>query len=201
MPAEQRRLLLQVARQAVEMGPLPDRQAGRIGVADSDQLPDVLRRIQAAFVTLNLRSDGSLRGCIGSLQATRPLIDEVAGNAHLAAYGDPRFPPVDEAEFPRLHIEISLISPLAEFKAAAREGLIEWLAGQPLNERPGLVLQEQSLNRSATFLPAVWVQLPDAEAFVGELLRKAGLPVDHWSDAMRVQTYTAEEFAEPTAPG
>src|SRR5204862_429909 len=44
----------------------------------------------ATFVTL-LRA-GALRGCIGSLEAVRPIGADVADNALGAAFRDPRFP-------------------------------------------------------------------------------------------------------------
>jgi AMMECR1 domain-containing protein len=51
----------------------------------------------ATFVTLTQR--GQLRGCIGSLEAQRPLAIDVAENAIAAAFRDPRFPPLEEDEF------------------------------------------------------------------------------------------------------
>ena len=48
----------------------------------------------------------------------------------------------------------------------------------------------------ATFLPAVWEQLPDAQQFVRQLKLKAGLGVDFWSPQMRVLRYRTESFGE-----
>src|SRR3546814_2585118 len=45
------------------------------------------------------------------------------------------------------------------------------------------------------FLPSVWSGLPQAEAFLAQLKRKAGLPADHWSETLRVFRYATESFA------
>ena len=64
----------------------------------------------ASFVTLkHIDSQGNLalRGCIGSLEASRKLADDVAQHAYAAAFQDPRFQPVSHEEIPGLHISIS----------------------------------------------------------------------------------------------
>jgi AmmeMemoRadiSam system protein A len=56
----------------------------------------------------------------------------------------------------------------------------------------GLVLE---VGRSlGTLLPSVWEALPESEAFLRQLKRKAGLDPDFWSNEIRVSRYTAEEF-------
>ncbi|MFU8890198.1 MAG: AmmeMemoRadiSam system protein A [Anaerosomatales bacterium] len=61
-----------------------------------------------AFVSLHL--DGMLRGCIGTIEPTRPtLAEEVARNALQAATTDPRFPPVSPEEVPRLDIKVDVL--------------------------------------------------------------------------------------------
>ena len=49
--------------------------------------------------------------------------------------------------------------------------------------------------RRATFLPAVWEQLPDPESFLSHLERKAGLGPGSWSPARRLLRYRAEAIA------
>src|SRR5438445_714139 len=49
-----------------------------------------LNQVDATFVTL--LPAGALRGCIGSLEAVRPIGADVADNALGAAFRDPRFP-------------------------------------------------------------------------------------------------------------
>jgi hypothetical protein len=54
----------------------------------------------STFVTLTRQRE--LRGCIGSLQAFRPLDQDVRENARAAAFRDRRFAPLREANSPPL---------------------------------------------------------------------------------------------------
>jgi AmmeMemoRadiSam system protein A len=140
----------------------------------------------STFVTLHL--DGQLRGCIGSLEAHRPLAEDVAANAFAAAFRDPRFPPVSRAEAARLALEISVLSPAEPMHFRSEADLLAQL-------RPGidgLILSD--LGRRGTFLPSVWSQLPAARDFLVHLKHKAGLPADHWSATLSVERYTTESF-------
>jgi AmmeMemoRadiSam system protein B/AmmeMemoRadiSam system protein A len=146
-----------------------------------------LREQRGSFVTLS--RGGRLRGCIGSLAATRPLVLDVAHNASAAAFKDPRFKPLQAAEFTDLDIHISVLSPARELTVDSRQELLETL-------RPGvdgLILQEG--NKHSTYLPSVWESLADPQRFVSELRVKAGLPAQGWSSHMQVWTYTTEEFS------
>jgi AmmeMemoRadiSam system protein A len=146
-----------------------------------------LREPGATFVTLKL--DGELRGCIGSLEPRRALGDDVVHNARAAAYGDPRFPPVESGERERLAIEVSVLSRPVPFPAVASEReALEAL-------RPGIdgVVLEMGPYRS-TFLPQVWEGLPDPADFLGELKRKAGLPRQFWDPRVKLSRYTVEKF-------
>lgn len=148
----------------------------------------VLRAVRASFVTLKRR--GTLRGCIGNLDAKQELLEDVMQNAKLAAYHDPRFPPLLAAEFEDLHIEISVLSASEPVTARNRDELLHAL-------RPGtdgVTVQEGG--RRATFLPAVWASLPDPREFYAQLMCKAGLSAVHWSPALRFFRYQTESFAE-----
>jgi AmmeMemoRadiSam system protein A len=153
---------------------------------DLDRFDEVLKAPGAVFVTLNLH--GHLRGCVGSFEASRPLLQDVARNAYSAAFMDFRFPPVSERELSEIEVHISLLTPLEPFEVANREDLLKRL-------RPGVdgLLLDDPPHRS-TFLPQVWESLKDPEDFLGELLMKAGLPRDHWSSTIRFQRYGVEEF-------
>jgi AmmeMemoRadiSam system protein A len=182
LAAAERSKLLALARAAIAVG----RDAPWLG-PDLAGLPPALRAPGASFVTLHRH--GELRGCIGSLEPHRPLAEDVAGNARAAAFMDPRFPPVGRDEVAGLELEISVLSPLTPLAAASEAELLAAL-------RPGtdgLVLVEGA--RRATFLPAVWRQLPEPRSFLAHLKHKAGLPADHWSPAIRFLRYTVEEFA------
>ena len=76
---------------------------------DASRFPPPLRVSQATFVTLTCR--GKLRGCMGSLRATRPLVCDVASNAYSAAFLDPRFSPLTLLEADDLDTHISILSP------------------------------------------------------------------------------------------
>ncbi|MDE0759850.1 MAG: AmmeMemoRadiSam system protein B [Pseudomonadales bacterium] len=178
----ERQQLLYLARNAI-LGQLDQRGDFEIRL---NQYQGSLRQKLASFVTLKI--NGGLRGCIGSLQASRDLAVDVAHNAIAAAFQDRRFKPLTLQEFTKVDVHISVLSPPHEVDTRAREELIARL-------RPGIdgVILQQGHHRS-TYLPSVWEQIPDAEQFIGELRVKAGLPRDGWSEQMKVSLYTTEEF-------
>jgi AmmeMemoRadiSam system protein A len=145
-----------------------------------------LKELRACFVTLHL--DGQLRGCIGSLEAHRPLIEDIAHNAFSAAFRDPRFSPLSKAEFEQITIDLSILTPPVAMTFTSEMDLLEQI-------RPGidgLIIEDQG--RRGTFLPSVWQQLPDKIAFLTHLKMKAGLPPQHWSDTLRMSRYETESF-------
>jgi AmmeMemoRadiSam system protein A len=142
----------------------------------------------ATFVTL--KKNGALRGCIGSLEARRPLLVDLKSNAVAAAFRDPRFPPLSHEELDEIRIEVSLLSPLA---AIEFESEVEALARlRPFED--GIVLEYGA--RRGTFLPQVWEDLPEPAQFLGELKRKAGLSASFWSDGVRLFRYSVAKYIE-----
>ena len=142
----------------------------------------------ATFVTL--KRAGDLRGCIGSLRATRPLGVDVHANAIAAAFGDPRFPPLARFEFEEIVVEVSLLTADEPIDVADEADLIARL-------RPGidgLILGYG--HQRATFLPQVWETLPEPRQFVAALKRKAGLREDFWSSDVKVARYTVIKWKE-----
>jgi len=179
---ESRRHLLGVAARSIRHG----LQHGKPCAVDLDGLPPALHERRAAFVTLE--ADGRLRGCIGSLEATRPLAADVAHNAHGAAFADPRFPPVKEGEVEGLRIKLSVLSPATPMQVGSEADLVASL-------RPGIDgLIVRDADKRATFLPSVWKGIPEPERFVRALAKKAGWPAGYWSDTARAWRYTTEEF-------
>lgn len=170
--------LLAIARAAIE-------RPGENGI-EAGWSEDWLRHPGAAFVTLHL--DGELRGCIGSIEAHRPLGEDVARNARAAAYRDPRFPPVSPGEIPRLQVEVSVLSPREPLPAASERDALAQM-------RPGIdgICLDYGEMRS-TFLPQVWESLPEPVEFLGELKRKAGLPRTFWHPDLRLSRYTVDKF-------
>ena len=141
------------------------------------------------FVTLTKES--LLRGCIGSLASDVPLKDNVRQNALHAAFQDPRFPPLEPAEFALIEIEVSVLTPPSGLNYDSADVLLERL-------RPGtdgVILRKGGA--SATFLPQVWKQLPRREDFLSHLCLKAGLTALAWRKGdLQVETYQVQYFEE-----
>jgi AmmeMemoRadiSam system protein A len=173
-------LLLALARDSIRHGV----QAGRPLTIILEELADELVVPRASFVTLERK--GRLRGCIGSLEAWRPLAVDVAENAFAAAFRDPRFPPVQEGEVEELEIHLSLLTPPVAMTFSSETDLLDQL-------RPGvdgLILSDGSCR--GTFLPSVWAELTTPQLFLTQLKRKAGLAADYWSPGVRIWRYETE---------
>ena len=175
-------ILLKVANNAIAYG-LANGCEMRV---DVNEFETELQEQRASFVTLELH--GELRGCIGSLEAYRPLAQDVAHNAYAAAFCDPRFAPLTAVEFRDLEIHISILNPAEEMAFTSEEDLIAQL-------RPGIdgLILSDGLARG-TFLPGVWASLPDPREFLAHLKLKAGLPAHYWSERLKVKRYTTTMF-------
>jgi len=147
-----------------------------------------LRELRASFVTLEL--EGRLRGCIGTLEARRPLGEDIIANARAAALQDPRFAPLSREEFERIEIEVSLLSAP---KRIVFEDHVD-LIGQLKPGEDGIILDSDG--RRATFLPQVWENLPDAEQFIAQLKQKAGIPAALSTARCKVLRYAALKWSE-----
>jgi AmmeMemoRadiSam system protein A len=149
---------------------------------------DWLEQPGATFVTLTLH--GQLRGCIGSLEAHRPLIDDVRHNALASAFSDPRFDPLSNAEFADVLVDVSLLSkPQAIQFSSEQDALAQLQPG-----KDGVILEFG--RQRATYLPQVWEQLPDPQSFIANLKNKAGLPQDFWSEGIRLSRYSVQKWHE-----
>jgi uncharacterized protein len=180
MISEQGKVLLPIARAAISSALNLPRTA--------DERAPWLAEHGACFVTLTRH--GELRGCIGSLQAHRPLLADVKINAVSAALRDPRFVPLSVAELDITRVEISLLSP-----AEAMTFRDEADALAQLRPQVDGVIFEYSHYRS-TFLPQVWEQLPQPREFMAHLKHKAGLPVDFWAEGVKLSRYGVEKWKE-----
>jgi len=175
-------ILLRLARQAI---------AARFGFAEATTpAADWLHEPGATFVTLTRQ--GALRGCIGSLQAHRPLHEDVQANARAAAFRDPRFAPLLAAELDITRVEVSLLSPAQALYFDNEDDALAQL--QPGED--GLILEAGGYR--STFLPQVWEQLPTPAQFLAQLKRKAGLPGDFWSTEIRLSRYRVTKWQEPS---
>jgi len=180
MPTEQGQILLAIARNAIAQ------QFGQPFSAKTDA--PWLQEPGATFITL--MQGGELRGCIGSLQAHRSLLEDVKANAVAAAFRDPRFPPLQQADLNNISVEVSLLSPSEPMAFDSEQQALAQL-------RPKLdgVIFEYGLYRS-TFLPQVWEQLPDPKIFMAHLKQKAGLESNFWADSVKLSRYSVSKWKE-----
>ncbi|OHC60381.1 MAG: AMMECR1 domain-containing protein [Rhodocyclales bacterium GWA2_65_19] len=174
--------LLTLARNAI---------AARLGEAQSpaDDCPE-LHKPGATFVTLT--QQGNLRGCIGSLEAWRPLAQDVQENAIGAAFRDPRFEPLTADELPITRVEVSLLTPAEPIFFTSEADALAQL--RP--EIDGVILTAGQ--HRSTFLPQVWEQLPGPASFMAHLKQKAGLPANYWGTDVRLERYTVKKWKEAT---
>lgn len=182
--ADARLRLLRIARRSIRSG----FDSGRALALSAEEVSGSLAVKSAVFITLT--KAGKLRGCVGSLEPRTPLAQAVASAAYGAAFNDRRFDPLRDEEIERLHIEISVLSPMLPIEAVNRQELLEIL--EPGTD--GLLIEDRG--RRATFLPKVWDKIASPQEFVEQLLQKAELPAQHWSDSIRCYRYRALSFAE-----
>ena len=193
--AELGRSLVTIARRAIgaELGRAGSRWSDlsgsdRTGPAHAEPGHPALEAPGATFVTLF--KNGLLRGCIGTLEARRPLGVDVRANAVAAAFDDPRFPRLAADEFTDTSVEVSLLSAPEPMTGDGEQALLAQL-------RPGVdgVVLEIA-GRRATFLPQVWDTLREPTEFLAELKRKAGVPIDFWSEAVHISRYGVTKWRE-----
>ena len=178
---DERQRMLQLARQAIQSHWTPDATVPVTLTNGNLQL--------GCFVTLH--KQGDLRGCIGTLEQDMPLQEAIPYFARAAAFQDPRFPPLSAKELTDCTLSISLLSEREPLPAATREELLAALI--PFTD--GLWLSDGY--HRATFLPAVWRQLPDKNDFLHHLLLKGGWSPQGWPAQMKAWRYHSIEFSEP----
>ncbi len=138
----------------------------------------------ASFVTLKL--NGELRGCIGTVEAWRSLVEDIAENAYNAAFRDPRFSPLTENELDGLELSISILTKPEPMTFTDEANLLE----QIKPEIDGLVIEDKG--KRGLFLPIVWEQLPEKRDFLAHLKLKAGFPSDYWSSTLKIYRFRAD---------
>ncbi|MCM1004491.1 MAG: AmmeMemoRadiSam system protein B [Candidatus Gastranaerophilales bacterium] len=150
-------------------------------------IPPVLTQYGASFVTLKL--NGQLRGCIGSVYPTKPLILDIIDNARNAAFQDPRFEPLTEDELSHLEISVSILSSIERINFKDERDLLSKIYPH------GIILAER--DRRAVYLPIVWEQLPDRQGFLNSLKEKAGLSPDYFSRSIEAYKFDATYISRP----
>jgi MEMO1 family protein len=182
--AEHGRTLLRIARASIA-------HALGAGSTGSPQTSEIwLQESRATFVTL--KQGEELRGCVGALEARRPLAEDVAANARAAAFEDSRFEPLTLEEFARTQIEVSLLSTPKTLAFDDHADLLRRL-------RPGLdgvILEHLEEGRRATFLPQVWEDLSNPEQFIAHLKQKAGISPGTDTRRCRVKRYSVLKWRE-----
>ncbi len=174
---EEKSILLQTARQAITAR--LEKRKPRY-----PEPTELLKKKCGAFVTLHKRGD--LRGCIGFVIASKPLLDTVAEAAQSSAFGDPRFPALTTRELKEIDIEISVLSPLRRI-----ESVEEIRVGVH-----GIMLR--SGFRSGLLLPQVATEYGwDRDTFLTHTCYKAGLPGECWhSTDTEIEIFSAVVFGE-----
>jgi len=178
-------ILLSLARETIERKSRED----WLSDEERNRLSPSMREKRGGFVTIH--KSGALRGCIGYILPIMELYRTVIDNAYNAAYGDPRFPPLNPDEYNEIDIEISILSVPEQLKYSGSDDLLDKLV--PLVD--GIIISKGG--SSATFLPQVWEQLPDKKEFLQHLCMKAGLSPNEWqSGLLNVERYHAEIITE-----
>jgi AmmeMemoRadiSam system protein A len=175
--AEEKQILLHTAREAIAAR-LQRRQPRY------PQPTELLKKKCGAFVTLH--KQGSLRGCIGFVVASKALIDTVVEAAQSSAFNDPRFSALSARELDQIEIEISVLSPLRRV-----ESVEEIQVGVH-----GIMLRSGFY--SGLLLPQVATEYGwDRQTFLTHTCYKAGLPGDCWRSAdTEIQVFSAVVFSE-----
>lgn len=174
----EKKTLLTLARETIEMWldekrkpPLPE-ATGMLG------------KTCGAFVTLHKR--GELKGCIGNMVGTGPLVELVQDMAIASATQDPRFLPVSKDELNDIDIEISVLSPMREIEDV----------GEIEVGKHGILMSKGMWH--GVLLPQVATEYGwDRETFLAHTCLKAGLLQNAWKDPeTRIEIFSAEVFGE-----
>jgi len=181
----ERQILLKLARDVIR-GVLINQ---KLPLVNLSEYPISLVEPGACFVTIT--KSGNLRGCVGSIETTQPLIHDVQDRAQAAAFQDYRFPPLTLEEFDQIKIEISYLTP--PVKVNYQDPLE--LSNLIRPELDGLILGYKG--RRATFLPQVWEKLPSPELFLDRLCLKMGQDKSLWRrEILEAEIYQVEKFVE-----
>ena len=177
--------LLEVARKTIDQ-----EISGNKTADEEDKLVSPkFKEKRGTFVTLTI--DDNLRGCIGSLIAQESLLEGIKENSINAAFKDPRFNPLSKKEWPKVKIEISILTDPKPLEYSDADDMLKKI-------RPnvdGVIIKKGFYQ--ATFLPQVWEQLPDKKEFFSHLCLKAGMDGNEWEKGkLAVYTYQVQAFEE-----
>jgi AmmeMemoRadiSam system protein B/AmmeMemoRadiSam system protein A len=183
---EEQHVLVELAQETVELYV----KEGNAFEPERDQFAAYPRLMEERGSFVTLKKDGQLRGCIGNIIGRQPLYLSIRDNAIRAATRDPRFKPVTEADLTDITVSVSVLDVPRPFQVDSPDDYLEQLTHQD-----GVILI--SGNRSATYLPQVWKELPKPGEFLSRLCLKAGTSANCWRNPQtQVYTYRAQEFGE-----
>ncbi|KIG13921.1 hypothetical protein DB30_07416 [Enhygromyxa salina] len=149
---------------------------------------DWLEQPAATFVSIHRGEQ--LHGCIGSIEPRASLREDLRHNAVMAAFHDPRTRALRAAELEWVRFSVSVLGPRSPLQFDDEADACRRL-------RPhvdGLIMACDG--HRGVFLPKVWDALPEAQAFLDNLKRKAGLAADFWSPTLTLERFEVHEFAE-----
>ena len=177
---DEKKMMLSLARSTISGALTRENPNG------SPPLPEKFQKTRSCFVTLHSK-DGSLRGCIGNIEAFEPLCDNIMHNAMNAAFGDPRFKRMRTVEeLAEVIIEISVLTPPEKIKSPD-----EFIIG-----KHGIILTKG--HYSSVFLPQVAPEQGwDMETTFVHLSMKAGLTTYAWKEPdAKFKVFEAIVFSE-----
>jgi len=189
---EEKRALLAEARETIAAkleGRQPDYRLEPSLEKAIEDGSSALAKPCGAFVTLHIKdSQGkqNLRGCIGRMLASTALEKTIRLMAIEAAFGDPRFPPLETWDFPKINIEISALSPMES-------------CSDPRSVKIGVHgLYLIHRGRSGVLLPQVPVEQGwSLDEYLDYICVKAGLPPRSYeAPGAELLTFTAVVFGE-----
>ncbi len=176
---EEKKILLSMARNSIETA-FTKSKVSPVEMADHP----LFKLNCGVFVTLTI--ERRLRGCIGYIISDRPVIDTIFDAARHAAFEDPRFAPLTEAELKKAEIEISILSvpfPMNNYE--------EIEIG-----KHGLILEEKG--RRGLLLPQVPVENKmNRDQYLDAICEKTGFPAGYWKNKqLKINLFTADVFSE-----
>ncbi len=177
---ESKKILLTIARDTINA----ELSGQRLTIPEDYTNKPELQKTGGVFVTLHINKE--LRGCIGLIESSLPLVESVHEMAYQAAFRDPRFPALTTEELPDVDLEISVLTKPSEVEDPQQIRLGE----------DGIVFTY--LAYRSLFLPQVATdQGWDLETTLNFLARKAGLPPETWQNPESTfQVFQAQHFNE-----
>jgi len=146
-----------------------------------EEVPVELLVKQACFVTLHL-TDGSLRGCIGTIEPYRENLHiEIIENAIAACTRDSRFSPVTEEELNDIEISVDVLSLPEEIEDISLLDPAKY----------GLIISDGSF-RKAVLLPAL-PSVTSVDEQIKIVKQKAGISQDNLY-GLKLYRFTATRY-------